>query len=173
MIVRVEIIMVVMTGLTALIFVTMTKLPQVIAIILAVLLAQRVAEFFFIYSRHFIFNEGLIFSQFQNANELGRWLIIMFGLSLSQVILVFATWYQLLSQFDPAAFSQSLDRLGSLYFSLVTFLTIGYGDVVPVSALARLLVIAQGLLTFYTLVIVINGMISIHFSVPTNSGKEK
>jgi len=131
--------------------------------LLAILLIQRVAEFFFIYSRHFIFNEGIIFSQFGSANELGRWLIVMFGLSLAQVTLVFAIWYQLVSWLDGAAFSQPLDILGSLYFSLVTFLTIGYGDVVPVSDLARLLVIAQGLLTFYTLVIVINGMITIHF----------
>lgn len=163
-IIKVEQMMVGLTLICLAIFLSITLLPYSIALAIAILLAQRVVEFFLVYTRHFIFNTGLIFSHFQTVNQLGQWLIVMFILSLTQVILVFSTWYQLLSSVDPAAFSQKLDAISSLYFTLVTFLTIGYGDIVPISSLARLLVIFEGVLTFYTLVIVINGMIAIHFS---------
>lgn len=166
--------MMIVTSLLCLsIFLTIGYLPYYIALALAILMAQRVVEFFLVYSRHFIFNQGVIFDHLPNANQRGQWFVIMFSLSIAQVILIFSTWYQLVSKIDPAAFSQQLGRIGSLYFSLVTFLTVGYGDIVPVSPLARLLVIFQGALTFYTLTIVINGMIAIHFSPNKNRLEKK
>lgn len=170
---RVEKMMVAITFLCIGIFLTITLIPRPVALVIAILLVQRVIEFFLVYTRHFIFNKGLIFAHFDDVNELGQWFIVMFSLSLTQVILVFSTWYQLLSTIDPAAFSQALGTIDSLYFSLITFLTIGYGDIVPVSPLARSLVIVESVLTFYTLVIVINGMISIHFSTPKHRPKKE
>jgi len=46
---------------------------------------------------------------------------------------------------------------------MITFITVGYGDIIPLSALAKSIVMLQVALTFYTLVIVVNGLISIHF----------
>jgi hypothetical protein len=164
---RIEVLMFALTWVCAAFFLTITVLPQWIAVGVALVLAQRVVEFVVIYSRNFIFTRGRIFSHFHDPAMLGQWLILMFGLSLTQVMLAFATWYQLLSHINPEAFSQPLDLVGSLYFSFITFLTIGYGDIVPLTELARILVIFQAALSFYVIVIVINGMISLHFTPVT------
>jgi hypothetical protein len=80
-----------------------------------------------------------------------------------QIIFIFAIWYQLISFLNPEAFSQQLFALNSLYYSFITFVTVGYGDIFAKSSLAQLVVISQMAFTFYTLVIVVNGLISVHF----------
>lgn len=139
------------------------QIPATAAVVIAVLLAQRIIEFLIVYSRNFIFNRGRIFSDFHTPQKQGEWLIMMFFLNVIQISLVFAVWYRLLSVLRPEAFSKALGVLDSLYFSMVTFLTIGYGDITPLSGWAKGLVMIQSGLTFYVLVIVINGLISIHF----------
>ena len=137
--------------------------PSWLALVIAILLIQRVIEFVIVYSRNFIHNKGRIFTHFENVTQRGEWLIIMFTLSITQIVIIFAIWYRLISLANPAAFTQSLGILDSLYFSTITFLTVGFGDITPLTALPKLLVIFQGILLFYTFVIVINGLISIHF----------
>jgi len=138
-------------------------IPVSISIVIAYLLIQRVVEFVIVYSRNFIFNRGRIYTHFQDPQKRGQWLILMFTMNVIQMTVIFAYWYQLISFLRPAAFSQHLGALDSLYFSLATFLTVGYGDVHPISAIAKIVTMAQITLTFYVLVIVINGLISIHF----------
>ena len=58
-------------------------------------------------------------------------------------VLVFATTYFLMGQADPANFTQSLSRVDALYFTVVPFATVGFGDITPVSELARLTVTIQ------------------------------
>ncbi len=58
-------------------------------------------------------------------------------------ILVFATTYFLMGQADPANFTQPITRIDALYFTVVTFATVGFGDVTPVSEIARLAVTVQ------------------------------
>lgn len=58
-------------------------------------------------------------------------------------ILVFATTYFLMGQADPENFSQPVTRVDTLYFTVVTFATVGFGDITPVSELARLTVTIQ------------------------------
>ena len=143
---------------------TIQYVPYWLAIIVCVLLIQRVLEFMIVYSRNFIFNRGRIFSIFHNHQKRGEWLIVMFALNVVQLIFIFAIWYQMISIANPEAFSHPLRVLDSLYFSFVTYITVGYGDIYPVSSLAKIGTIAQMSLFFYTLVIVINGLISIHFN---------
>lgn len=63
--------------------------------------------------------------------------------------------YVTLSAISPGSFSQPMNRTGGLYFSIVTFGTVGYGDIAPVSDLARILVSTQilGDLVFIALVL--------------------
>jgi hypothetical protein len=88
----------------------------------------------------------------------------MFSLNVFQLLLIFAVWYQMISLVNPNAFSHPLHILDSLYFSFVTFVTVGYGDIFPISILAKIVTMGQMILTFYTLVIVVNGLISLHFN---------
>jgi voltage-gated potassium channel len=65
------------------------------------------------------------------------------ALSLPLFLLLFAGAYVVLSQSDPAAFSEPLSRVDALYFVVVVFSTVGFGDVSAVSELARMLVTVQ------------------------------
>jgi Ion channel len=58
-------------------------------------------------------------------------------------VLLFATTYFLMGQYRTSDFSQPLTRIDSLYFTVTTFATVGYGDIVPVSQAARLTVTVQ------------------------------
>jgi len=66
------------------------------------------------------------------------------------LLVVFAAAYVTVDTQQAGAFNASLTRTDSLYFTMTTFATVGYGDIVPVTQLARLLVTIQmvaGLLT--------------------------
>ncbi|MFH0838381.1 MAG: ion channel [Patescibacteria group bacterium] len=152
----------IMAGSTA-VLLTIHLMPKWLAVGLAILLVQRVIEFVVVYSRNFIFGRGRVFTDFKDAQQQGEWLIMMFSLNIVQMIIIFSIWYRLISLLNPEAFLEKLTVLNSLYFTVVTFLTVGYGDITPLSPLAKILVLIQVILTFYTLVIVVNGLISIHF----------
>jgi voltage-gated potassium channel len=66
------------------------------------------------------------------------------------LIVVFAATYCTVATQQPGAFSEPLGRTDGLYFTVTVFATVGFGDISPVTELARVLVTAQmiaGLLT--------------------------
>jgi voltage-gated potassium channel len=65
------------------------------------------------------------------------------ALSLPLFLLLFAGTYSVLSSTDPDNFTQPLTRIDSLYFVITVFATVGFGDISPVSELARVLVSVQ------------------------------
>ncbi|WP_214368825.1 potassium channel family protein [Pseudonocardia sp. H11422] len=58
-------------------------------------------------------------------------------------LLLFAAGYYLLAQTQPASFTQSLTRTDTLYFTVTVFATVGFGDIAPVSQVARVVTTAQ------------------------------
>jgi hypothetical protein len=58
-------------------------------------------------------------------------------------VVVFATTYYLMDQDVHGSFSQAMTRLDSLYFTMTTFATVGFGDIVPVSNQARVVTMVQ------------------------------
>ena len=65
------------------------------------------------------------------------------------VIYEYAISYTLLSRLDAHAFNiGTLTLFDAIYFSVTTAATVGYGDIVPSSTLARIFVMAEILTTF-------------------------
>ena len=58
-------------------------------------------------------------------------------------LIIYAAVYVTLSRLNSSSFSERLDHTGGLYFVLVTFSTVGFGDIVPKSDTARVLVSLQ------------------------------
>ena len=76
-------------------------------------------------------------------------------IAVALFLFTYASCYLTLSRLDANSFSQRLDRVGSLYFTVTTFGTVGYGDIVAESHLARLLVSSQILLDVAFIAIVL------------------
>jgi voltage-gated potassium channel len=63
--------------------------------------------------------------------------------SFPTLILLFSVAYVLLAHDRSGAFSEPLNRVGSVYFAMTVFTTVGFGDIVARSQVARIIVIAQ------------------------------
>jgi voltage-gated potassium channel len=69
-------------------------------------------------------------------------------------LFLFAFLYTSMSTTDPRAFTEPLSRMDALYFTTVTFATVGFGDITPVSQLARAVVTVQMIAGLGALVLV-------------------
>ena len=58
-------------------------------------------------------------------------------------ILLFATIYLVIANNRPDSFSETLDRTDALYFTVTVFATVGFGDIVPRTELARIITTLQ------------------------------
>ncbi|WP_157646939.1 potassium channel family protein [Actinomycetospora chiangmaiensis] len=74
-------------------------------------------------------------------------------------VLIFATTYVVLAASEPGSFDQALDRVGALYFTVTVLATVGFGDIVPVTAAARLLVVGQMVLDLVLIGTVVRAML--------------
>jgi len=62
---------------------------------------------------------------------------------LPLILIVFAGSYLVLADADSDAFSEPLDHTASLYFTVTTATTVGFGDITPVTDTARVAVMLQ------------------------------
>ncbi len=71
-----------------------------------------------------------------------RWIesVIVLGVLF---VSVFARSYRVLSTKDVTAFSQPLDTLDSYYYAVTVFSTVGFGDITPKLALAKVFTMTQ------------------------------
>ncbi|MET9574892.1 ion channel [Streptomyces sp. DT199] len=63
--------------------------------------------------------------------------------TLALFLLLFAGAYFLLEHTNPGSFSEPLTKTDSLYFTLTTFTTVGYGDITARSQTGRVLAMIQ------------------------------
>ena len=82
--------------------------------------------------------------------------------SLAAVFLVaVASVYWTMSAVDPAQFSEPLNRISALYFTMATAATVGFGDVVAVGDEARALVTVQMVLDIVLLAVLVRVVFSL------------
>ncbi|MGW6543498.1 potassium channel family protein [Streptomyces massasporeus] len=65
------------------------------------------------------------------------------GTTLTLFLVLFAGGYFLVEHTTPGSFSEPLSKTDSLYFTLTTFATVGYGDIVARSQTGRMLAMVQ------------------------------
>jgi len=85
--------------------------------------------------------------------------------------MIFAELYWIVLQVNPQAFQGARDfgdssaaRSGVFYFSLITLTTVGYGDIAPVSAMARSLATLEALIGQLYPAILIGRLVSLQIS---------
>jgi len=105
------------------------------------------------------------------CNSLER-LLWVFGLLIGISILSFATDYTCLYQFEHSTFSgipeisdvYIYNLFQFIYFSVTTFATVGFGDITPVSDIARFVVMLEIFLSFFIIVFALTNIRKIHIS---------
>jgi hypothetical protein len=78
--------------------------------------------------------------------------------------------YVMVGGLNPAAFTlpagsgprATMDGFNSFYFSLVTLCTVGYGDVAPVSKVARMLAVMEAIAGLFYMTIFISRLVSVY-----------
>jgi voltage-gated potassium channel len=75
-------------------------------------------------------------------------------------LLLFAATYTVLSQVQPAAFTETMSRTDAVYFTVTVFATVGFGDISAVSTAARVLVTIQMLADLLLLGIVLRAVLN-------------
>ena len=86
--------------------------------------------------------------------------------AITVFIVLFALLYVGLAQANPANFTRPLDRVSALYFTVTILSTVGFGDIVADSDIARLMVTVQMLLDLTLLAIVVR----VFFSAAKSGG---
>jgi hypothetical protein len=88
--------------------------------------------------------------------------------------------YTLVDQIAPGSFSylgkpmseHSMVGFTALYFSFATLCTVGYGDIMPVSGIARMLAIVEAGFGVLYMAILISRLVSLHASESFNRSKD-
>ena len=79
---------------------------------------------------------------------------------LTVLLLSFASIYVLMSHSSPTAFNETLNHVDGVYFTVTVFATVGFGDIVPVSNAARVVVTMQMLLNLAVLGVGVRVLVS-------------
>ena len=99
-------------------------------------------------------------------------LLWIFGLLIMVSLLSFATDYTCLYQFDNQSFegipaysdTYVYNLFHFFYFSVITFSTIGYGDIIPTSDVSRFIVLLETFLSFFIIVFALANVKKIHIN---------
>lgn len=86
--------------------------------------------------------------------------------------LLWAAGYSLLGQINPHAFGfsvpgQTMDGFEAFYFSFVTLSTIGYGDITPVTRVAKMLCVMEAVTGMFYVAVLVARLVSIYSSQAT------
>jgi voltage-gated potassium channel len=74
-------------------------------------------------------------------------------------IVLFAAGYYALGVGEPQSFSQLISRTDALYFTITVFSTVGFGDIAPVTELARIITTVQMVVNLLILGVLLNAVV--------------
>jgi hypothetical protein len=82
--------------------------------------------------------------------------------------------YAAVARLNPHAFSlpaapdapATLDGFSAFYFSFITLCTVGYGDIAPVSNVARMLAMMEAIAGLFYMAVLISRLVSVYSSAP-------
>ena len=80
--------------------------------------------------------------------------------TIALLVVAFANVDLALYHYSAANFSQPLSKMSALYFSMTVTSTVGFGDIVPVSDVARGVVTVQMFVNLVLLAAAIRGLVS-------------
>lgn len=114
--------------------------------------------------KHFLINKALLRHRITAAVAV----YLIFGVLWARI-------YDIMYSFNSAAFSLNgvANSFSFIYFSFVTLMTLGYGDIVPVSMAARSLAILEGLVGQLYMVILISSLVSEFSALALKSSNEQ
>jgi hypothetical protein len=76
--------------------------------------------------------------------------------------------YLLIARFNPNAFAMpansAFDGFNAFYFSFMTLCTVGYGDVTPVTKLARMLAVIEAITGLFYMAVLVSRLVSMYSS---------
>ena len=79
-------------------------------------------------------------------------------------------------RWNPAAFTMpggaTLDGFSAIYFSFITLSTVGYGDIAPVSRVARMLAMTEAITGLFYVAVLISRLVSVYSSSQPSAGTE-
>lgn len=79
----------------------------------------------------------------ETVSNMGTVLFIYWVISLISIVAGFSSVYLELVRQSPDHFTGIIDGISAIYFSAGTFATVGFGDIYPMSSIAKLLVTIQ------------------------------
>jgi voltage-gated potassium channel len=88
--------------------------------------------------------------------------------------------YVLVGRLNPAAFVMTagtdagapMDGFHAFYFSFITLCTVGYGDVTPVSKVARMLAVIEAIAGLFYVAVLISRLVAVYSSPPKTAADE-
>jgi len=69
---------------------------------------------------------------------------------------------------DASAVNRSLEGFNSLYFSITTLSATGFGDIIPVSGLARILAMTEAMVGMFYMALLISRLVGLYASAPAD-----
>jgi len=86
--------------------------------------------------------------------------LILSLINITEIIFWFSIFYQ---RFYYLFKSESVclnSCIGSIYFSVVTITTLGYGDIIPIKDISRIAIIIQSLMGIFFAIVIISSLVS-------------
>lgn len=86
--------------------------------------------------------------------------LILSLINITEIIFWFSIFYQRFYYLFKSEYVCLNSCIGSIYFSVVTMTTLGYGDIIPIKDISRIAIIIQSLIGIFFAIVIISSIAS-------------